>query len=266
MWNFNGLTWRQLVQQTYLQFKMKHLLDQSAKLAYYFLLSFFPLLLFLIALLGMILNAETNFQATISSYLNTVMPYSASDLINTSLTEITHDSSGISFLLILVFTWWTATHAMLAFVEAINLCYDLRLTRSWWKKYLLASGLTLLIILLAAISIFVLISLPDTMSVLHWPVLLFFVIISLNAIYRFAPNFKRQQTYWPMPGTIVAVVIWLLASFGFQLYLHYFNQYTLIYGSIGVVIILLLWFYLTGAALLTGAAVNAEIEKQKLLN
>lgn len=265
MWNFNGLTSLQLLQQTYLQFKQKHLLDQSAKLAFYFLLSFFPILLFLVAMLGLFLHAETNFQSTLYSYLTSVVPYSATDLINTSLAEITRNTNGLSFFLILLFTWWTATSAMLALIEAINLCYDLRLTRSWWKKYLLAWSLTLTVIVLAAISILVLVVLPDSFSLVRWIVLLFFVLITLNFIYHYAPNRKRALSLVPMPGTAVAMLLWLFATFGFRLYLLYFNNYAIIYGSIGVVIILLLWFYLTGAALLTGAAVNAEIEKQKLL-
>lgn len=265
MWNFNGLTSRQLFERTYFQFKHKYLLDQSAKLAFYFLLSFFPILLFLVALLGLFLHTETNFQTTLSSYLTSIVPYSATDLINTSLTEITRDSNGASFFLILLFTWWTATSAMLAFIEAINLCYDLGLTRIWWKKYLLAWSLTLAVIIFAAISILALIFIPDSFSYLRWPVLLCFVLMTLNLIYQYAPNRKRQISFALMPGTVLAVLLWLLATFGFRLYLLYFNKYAIIYGSIGVVIILLLWFYLTGAALITGAAVNAEIEKQKLL-
>jgi membrane protein len=261
MWNFNGLTWWQLLEKTYLQFKLKHLLDQSSKLAFYFLLSFFPFLLFLVALLGLFLHSETNFQATLYAYLTSVMPYSTTGLINTSLSEITRDSSGINFFLILLITWWTATHAMLALIEAINHCYNLRLTRSWWKKYLLAWGLTLAVIVLAAISIFILVFVPDNLHFLRWLVMLVFIITTLDTIYFHAPNFKQKRTCWPMPGTVFAVVIWFLATFGFRLYLFYFDRYAVIYGSIGVVIILLLWFYLTGVAFLTGAAINAEIDK-----
>lgn len=264
MWNFNGLTFRQLFGQTCHQFKHKHLLDQSAKLAFYFLLSFFPILLFLVALLGLFLHAETNFQTTLYSYLTSVVPYSATGLINTSLTEITRDSNGLSFFLILLFTWWTATSAMLALIEAINLCYDLRLTRIWWKKYLLAWSLTSAVIVFAAMSILALVYIPDTFSILRWLVLLVFVVLTLNTIFHYAPNRKRALSFVPMPGTVLAMLLWLFATFGFRIYLLYFNKYAIIYGSIGVVIILLLWFYLTGAALLSGAAVNAEIEKQKL--
>jgi membrane protein len=88
-----------------------------------------------------------------------------------------------------------------------------------------------------------------------------FVFLAFGLIYYFAPNLDEQKFRWVLPGMVVGVILWLAASLGFRLYLRYFNTYNAVYGSLGAVIILMLWFYLTGAAILVGGEVNTEIER-----
>jgi membrane protein len=97
-------------------------------------------------------------------------------------------------------------------------------------------------------------------NLIQWPIVLAFVLLALALIYYHAPDLRHQKWYWITPGSLVGVVFWLLVSFAFRLYLSYFDRYSVTYGSLGAVIILLLWFYLTGAAILVGGKVNAEIE------
>jgi membrane protein len=94
----------------------------------------------------------------------------------------------------------------------------------------------------------------------QWPIVLAFVLLAFALIYYFAPDLKHQKWYWITPGSLAGVVLWLLVSFAFRVYLRYFDHYSVTYGSLGAVIVLLLWFYLTGAAILVGGKVNAEIE------
>ena len=98
-------------------------------------------------------------------------------------------------------------------------------------------------------------------SILRWPVVLAFVLLAFNLLYLYAPNLKHWDWQWLMPGTVVGVGLWLLVSVGFDFYLSYFNTYDMTYGSLGTVVVLLLWFYLTGIAILVGGEVNSEIER-----
>jgi membrane protein len=94
----------------------------------------------------------------------------------------------------------------------------------------------------------------------QWPIVLAFVLLAFALIYYYAPDLKHQKWYWITPGSLAGVALWLFVSFCFRLYLNFFDRYSVTYGSLGAVIILLLWFYLTGAAILVGGKVNAEIE------
>lgn len=278
IWKLGGLTWKKLLQRLWKQFWKDRILDQSAKLSFYFLLSLFPLLLFLIGLFGLLLQSSPDLRQALLKALAAVVPDSASGLINTTFGEITRGSGGVKLSLALLFTWWSASQGMLAIVEGLNIAYEVGESRPLWKTYLVASGLTIVYILLIAAVLLLLIyggrlseivvshfGFSDFFAVL-WQVLerlflLAFVILAFNILYVYAPNVKHQHWHWLMPGTVVGVTLWLLVSFGFKLYLSLFNNFTVIYGSIGAVIILLLWFYLTGMAILVGGEVNSEIEK-----
>jgi membrane protein len=97
-------------------------------------------------------------------------------------------------------------------------------------------------------------------GILQWPIALAFVLATFNLIYNFAPNLISRQRKWFTPGALVGVGMWLLISFGFRVYLHYFNSYSVTYGSLGALIVLMLWFYLTGVAILIGGEVNCEAD------
>jgi membrane protein len=99
-----------------------------------------------------------------------------------------------------------------------------------------------------------------TWKALEWPIALMFVVLSFSLIYYFGPDLKEQHWYWITPGSLFGVLVWLIASFGFRGYLHFFNTYSRTYGSLGAVMILLVWFYVTGLAFLIGGEINAQIE------
>jgi membrane protein len=278
VWKLGGLTWKELLRRTWHRFWKDRVLDQSAMLSFYFLLSIFPLLLFLMALLGLLLQSGPALQETLHQYLLAVVPRSASTLIDTTLDEITRGSGPVTLSVALLFAWWPASQGMRAIVEGLNLAYEGEESRPWWKQYLIASGLTIASLVFFGCALLLLIYgerlseiiamhlgysgfIARLWQVVSWLLLLVFVLTAFNILYIYAPNVKHRQWDWLKPGTIVGVALWLLASFGFKLYLGFFDRFSVTYGSIGAVIILLLWLYLSGIAILVGGEVNSEIEK-----
>lgn len=278
IWKLSGLTWKELLRRVWPRLWKHRILDQSAMLSFYFLLAMFPLLILLIALLGLLLESGPVFQQTLQQYLAAVLPRSTSKLIDTTLGEISQGSDAFTLSGALVFTWWAACQGVLAIIDTLNIAYEVEESRPWWKKYLIASALTIVwLALMASALLFLLYGgrLTDFMTsqagysgliaslwpVLSWLLVLGVVVIAFNVLYVYAPNVKRRQWHWLMPGTVVGVALWLLASYGFQLYLDVFNRFSITYGSIGAVIILLLWLYLSGIAILVGGEVNSEVEK-----
>lgn len=277
IWKLGGLTWRELGKRLWVEIYESDLFTRAAALSFYFLLALFPLLLFLTALLGYFADSGTELRENLHSYLGGVVPRSASELIYTTISEINKGAGGgkLSFGLIVALLF--ASSGMGAVSETLNAAYGVKESRPWWKVRLIAIGLTvaLAILILSALTLmlyggeigeavshrfglsqaFIL-----AWSVFQWPIVLTFMLLALALIYYFAPDLYHHKWYWITPGSVVGISIWILVSLCFRLYLRYYNTYNMIYGSLGAVIILLLWFYLTGAAILVGGKVNAEIE------
>jgi membrane protein len=205
------------------------------------------------------------------------VPRSASTLIYTTIDEITVNTGSGKLTFGLVTALWFASYGMGAISETLNGAYGVRESRTWWRVRLTALGLTvsLAVLVIAALTLVLyggeigegLATRYDlggafkTMwDLVQWPIVLAFVLSAFALIYYYAPDLKHQKWYWITPGSLAGVALWLLVSFCFRLYLSYFDRYSVTYGSLGAVIILLLWFYMTGAAILVGGKVNAEIE------
>lgn len=272
-----GLTLGELIHRTWAQFWADRILDQSAKLSFYFILSLFPMMICLFTLLGFILQSGPMLLDMLHNYLTAVVPDSATILIDKTLHEIIHGSGAFTVSMAIVFTWWSACRGMVAIIDGLNIAYSAHESRHWWKKYMVASVLTVVFLLLISgvmvtlintgkLSQFIIARLgfktliTHLSNILSWLILLISVLLGFNIIYIFAPNIKHRRWRYMMPGTVVGVVLWLAVSFGFKLYLSFFNNFTVTYGSIGAVIILLMWFYLSGIAILVGGEVNSVIE------
>jgi membrane protein len=273
-----GWTLRGVIGRTWKRFWKDRILDQSATLSFYFLLSLFPLLLFLFALLGFLLQSGPLLRETLHESLAAVVPQSASGLIDRTLGEIIQGAGAFGLSTALLFTWWSASQGMLAIIDGLNVAYEVEDSRPWLKKFVVASSLTMgSLAMLAAALIMLLYGgrlstiiighfgfrgfVAGLWQALQWLLLLAFALMAFNLIYFFAPNVERRRWRWLMPGTVAGVSLWLAVSFGFKIYLIFFNRFTVTYGSIGAVIILLLWFYLTGIAILVGGEVNAAIDE-----
>ena len=277
-WDLANLEWKAFGKRLWAQFWKDRVPGQAAQLSFYLVLSTFPFLLFITALLGFFLQSGAVLEQTLDNHLRAVAPESVATLLQSVLDEISAGSSGGKLTFGLLFALWAASHGMTAVMESLNIAYEVRERRVWWKRKVLALGLTLGFLLFTFLALLLLLYGPRLVEVIagraglgdgakqFWNVLqalllLGFVLTVFNSLYWFAPNARHKHWHWLMPGTVIGVVLWLAASYGFKVYLSFFNRYSATYGSIGAVIILLLWLYLTGIAILIGGEVNSELEK-----
>lgn len=253
------------------------LLGQAAQLAYYATFSLFPTILFLAALLGFL--PIPNLLEKIIMYFNRVLPASAMDLVRHTLTEILRRPRGGLLSFSILATVWAASSGMQALISAINVAYDIPEMRPWWKDRLMAIGLTIGFVALTIIaqiflffggSIGTRIALyfglgnvfKVVWNIIQWPLVISFVLIACDLLYYVAPH-RQHRWQWVTPGAVFALSAWLILSFGFSYYASHFGNYSLTYGSIGGMMVLMLWLYLTGLAILIGAEINSAIEAYK---
>ena len=267
------------------------ILGRAAQLSYYFLLALFPLLLFLITLFGYLDGAGSQLRHKLISYLGTVMPDSAVHLVVVTIDQVTNARGGGKLSFGLVAALWAASSGLNALAQALNAAYDVAETRPWWKVRLISMALTVVMAVLIVAALLIVLyggrlghflatfiqeghAFSAAWKLLQWPIALAFVFIAFSLIYQFAPNVSAKRRggrlpasdyrrRWLSPGEVIAVTLWLLVSLGFRLYLHFFNSYSATYGSLGALIILMLWFYLTGAAILLGGEINCELESRE---
>jgi membrane protein len=277
MWSLGGLSWKKLAKRVYISIFRADVFGRAAQLSYYFLLALIPLLLFLTSLLGLLMGVGKGLRDNLFAYLAEVMPPSAFELIEEAMKEISSASSGGKLSFGLLAALWAASNGMGAITASLNAAYDVKETRPWWHTRILAILLTLaLAVLIISALVLVLYGGKIASAVagikgfselfkigwmaLQWPIILAFILIAFELIYYFSPNLKEQSWVWITPGSVIGAALWLLVSFAFRQYLAYFDTYSTTYGSLGAVIILMLWLYLTGAAVLIGGVVNCEIE------
>lgn len=279
LWTRGGLTWKELGVRLWRQIYEDELLGRCAELAYFFLFSAFPLLLFLTTLLGYLAGASAALRWNLFWYLARISPsQDVTSLLGDTLREIEVARSGWKLYLSLFAAIWIASNGMIAVGRTLNIACGLKETRRWWKRRLISVLLTIVfaaLIISALGAIFLGGSIAGLLAeylgpfvavawhVMRWPLVLVFVIVSFEMVYNYAPNLgEGSNRQWGTPGAVTAVALWLLASFGLRLYLSYFHSYSTAYGSVGAIIVLLTWFYFTGFAILMGGEVNSEIGKE----
>jgi membrane protein len=277
IWALGGLTWRELARRVWGGINRNDLIDRAYELAYNFLLAVFPMLLFLLGLLGMLASEGSQLRADLFYYFQLVLPPAAYDLLVHIIREVTPNSTGGKLTFGLLFALYSASAGMTQLMSTLNAAYEVRESRSWLKVHLVSLALTLAMAILLLAALFLVLAGGQMVAsagkalgfngaawivvrVLQWAFALAFVVFAFAAIYYFAPDVHEQRWYWITPGSVVGVVLWAIASAAMRFYLHFFNTYTMTYGSLGAVIILMLWFYLTGLSFLIGSQINATIE------
>ncbi len=256
------------------------IMSSAAQVAFYFSFALFPLLLFLVTLFGMVLSSADDLRGELFYYLRQVMPFSAYELVSNTIKEVTENSSGGKLTLGFFIALWSASAGVDSIRVALNSVYNLRETRDWWKTKLLSLSFTLVIAVLvsAALAIvfygwkfiavaFTAFSLPIPahffLTFIQMIAVLVLLIIIFGLLYNYIPNHSPRRWHWITPGTLVGIVLWLILSGGFRLYLNYFNSYNKTYGSLGAVIILMLWLFLTSLVILIGGLINNVVQEMK---
>src|ERR1700730_6527467 len=268
----DSISWLDVIKQTWKEAQEDDVLGRSAQLSYYFFLALFPLLICVISMLGVFSGHAEDIRQSVLNFLAAILPGSASTLIEKTLSEVSQSHAGFKLSIGLIFSLWSASAGMSAIMDTLNAAYEVRESRSLIRGNAIALGLTLAvaILLIAAVAI-VLAGGPTAeafsggivkmiIKIAQWPVAIALVLLGFALVYFFAPDVKEQKWHWITPGAILGVALWLAASFGLKIYLHFFDRYSATYGSLGAVIVLLLWFYVLGASLLFGAEINSVIE------
>ncbi len=278
MWKFGGLGGRALLRVVLRHCGRDEVFGRSGELAYFFLLSIFPLLLVLTAVLAQLVVEGSDLRGSLFDYLQAVIPDPAAfQLIRDNLVEISNARGGKLSLGILLAVW-ASSRGVDAIGRGLARAYETRYVRPLWARKAVSVALALGFIVLAALGLVIVFYggtitravagrldyggwfLLRAWSWLQRPLAVLFVLFAFDLLYNFAAGgLRRRGLRWFTPGAIVGVTVWLLASVGLKIYLSHVAIYTRVYGSLGAVIILLLWFYLTGLAILVGGEVNAAI-------
>jgi|HubBroStandDraft_3_1064219.scaffolds.fasta_scaffold01617_2 membrane protein len=261
------------------------LFGRCAELAYYFLFAVFPLLYFLTTALSDLAGASPRLRGSLFEYLSTVSPSpQVTGLLHTTLDEITRGRGGAQLSISLVAALWLASNGMAAAGRTLNEACGLKESRIWWKRRLVALLLTagVAVLLVSGLAmIFYGGAIGEALAIrlavesgfvsawrwLKLPVALLFLLISFEAVYNYAPDRgPGARRPWGTPGAVCGVGLWLAASFGLRLYLRHAGSLAGVYGSLGAVFLLLVWFYVTAFALLVGGVVNSEIADQRAVH
>lgn len=270
--------WRRFFVRLYEITDASDLFNRTAQAAFYFSFALFPFIYFLVSLFGLALESTTELKNELFSYLEQIMPGSVFVLVRDTVEEVVANSSTGKLTLGLIAALWSASAGIDAVRAALNSIYDLKERRSWlWLKtqsiiltfvvtILAGLGLTIIVygwqlVETATTSFGIPITSPYVLIGAQWLSILFVMLLLCELIYNFLPDFPKFRWIWITGGSIVAIVLWLLLTTGFRVYLQYFNTYDRTYGSLGAVIIMLLWLYLTAMVLMIGGAINAVLNE-----
>jgi YihY family inner membrane protein len=275
-----GRSWWAAVKRTIREFRVDNLSDWAAALTYYGVLSIFPALLVLVSLINL---AGRGTIQTLLQNLGQVAPGSVNQILATAIKNLqaTRGSAGVLALVGLAVALWSASGYIAAFMRASNAIYDVPEGRPIWKTLPIRLGVTVVVMVLLAVSAVAVVATGGVATrlgrllgigsnavaawnILKWPVLLLVVSFMFALLYWASPN-ARQGFRWVTPGGILAVVVWVLASVAFAIYVANFGSYNKTYGSLASVIIFLVWLWLSNTAILLGAELNAELERGRAI-
>jgi membrane protein len=277
-----GRSWFAILKRTVKEFQDDDLSDWAAALTYYGVMSLFPMLVVLVALLGVVGQESTI--NTVTDSLRTAGLGDVAKNVEGPLDEIVRNKGGAGALLGigLLVALWSASGWVGAFTRAMNSIYEVREGRPFWKLRPLQVVITLATVLLVSLVLLAVVvsgpiakavgtavGLGDTAvtiwGIAKWPVLLVVLMAMVAGLYYIAPNVRQPRLRWVTPGGIVAVVTWIAASAGFGIYVSNFSSYGKTYGTLGSVITFLVWMWLSNLALLFGGELDSELEREREL-
>jgi membrane protein len=280
LWNFEGASVKLVWTRTFQAMMSDNLLSRAAEMGYYFLFALFPTLVCASAALGLAARQASQIYDSLLHYLALVVPGSAYAMVIQTFNQTTAAATGGKITLGLVAALWSASVGFASIQDGMNTVYKVRESRPYWKARGAAILVTILLSVVGTVDLAVLLGgdsiarfayeriwhhdlASSTVLVIHlvqWTVASGLLLVQLSTIYYFAPDLKAKRWHWITPGAVIAIFGWIVSSLGLRVYLHFFNSFTIAYGSLGAVIVLLTWFYMTGLMLLLGAEINSEIQ------
>ncbi len=279
LWSLGGLSWRELLRRTWRESWEDSVFGQAARLAFYHFLAIFPALLLLLFLLIKLGATGSALRNTLLESFQQILPGRASVLMEASINALTAKAEiGMSALPVALSAIWAAVNGTWAMMRGLNTAYEVKERRPLWKVLSVAFALSLALVLFffaaltfalyttraaqAAFQNFAAHPAPAFLSAaVEWPVLTLLLLASFALLYRFAPNLDDREWQWSTPGAVLAVILWLGATVLLRTYFARFHSYDMIYQQLNGVAMLLMWLYLTSAAVLIGGELNSEIEK-----
>jgi membrane protein len=268
--------WKDILWRAWGEVSEQNLFLIAGGVTYAVLLALFPGLAALVSLYGLVFDAG-QIERQVAA-LSGVLPAQTQELLSQQLHSLVQASGGaLGFAAIagLLLALWSASRGMSGLITAINIAYEEKETRGFLRLNLIAIGLTLGLLAGGIVAIALVAVLPAVVQLLalgpatkwllllaQWPLLIVLVMLGLAVLYRFGPDRDKPQWRWVSPGAGAATVLWIVASVAFTVYVANFNSYDKTYGSLGGVVILLTWLYLSALMVLLGAVINAQAERQ----
>ncbi|MFF8195302.1 YihY/virulence factor BrkB family protein [Streptomyces bobili] len=272
-------SWMAVLKGTVKEFKDDELTDRAAALTYYGVLALFPALLVLVSLLGIAGKSATD---EVLENIQKLAPGAARDILTDAVTQL-QGRGGIGSVMALVgivLAVWSASGYVAAFIRSANAVYDVPEGRPVWKVLPVRVGVTVLLLVLAVLSSLIVVFTGDlarragtalgigdaaltVWSIAKWPVLVVLVIIMIALLYWATPNVQGRGFRWITPGSVLALLIWLIASAGFAFYVANFASYNKTYGTLAGVIVFLVWLWISNIAILLGLEFDAELARQR---
>ena len=280
LWNLEGIPIRVIAKHTWNSLLADDLVGRAAELGFYFIFALFPSLFTASSLLGLAARSASHIYYSLLSYLSLVIPHSALGMVLETFNQTTAATTSGKLTFGLAAAIWSASVGFSAIQDSLNIVYKVKETRSYIIARLSAIGVTVILMVLVTLMLasllggdffarvaylrfyhhFLAVTVAYTARGLSWIFATVLLSLLFAVIYFFAPDVRTSHWHWVTPGAAIGILGWLVASIGLRFYVHFIDNYSVTYGSLGAVIILLTWFYLTGLMLLLGAEINSEIE------
>jgi membrane protein len=277
LWSLRGLSWKELARRTCRKSWDDEIFGQSARLTFYFFFALFPVLLLLLILLGRSGGARSELFGALLDSFKEVLPMDAAALLANTTRQLDAKAvHGAGAIVAAVGSAWGSFNGTWAIIAGLNKAYEVEEERSWWRVLVLTFGLTISLSVLGLIALAAILyshraenmitgylgsPAPLLRQLFHWVVIVMLLVLCFAVVYRFGPNLRDRRWQWSTPGAVVAVTLWVAFILILRVYQEHFSSSQRIYGGLNPVATLLLWLYVTGAAIFIGGEVNSEIEK-----
>ncbi len=279
LWTLGGLSWRDLVKRVWNDSWEDEVFGMAARLAFYHFLAIFPVLLLFLLLLLKLSDPGSQMRNALIDSFGQLLPDRASFLIDATMKDLGHTAAmGLGIWSAITGAAWAAVNGTWALMAGLNMAYEVKEKRPWWRLAGLALALTIALAVLCFLALGLILYGSRAAGfvaahigieahtnlfwrLIQWPVIVVLLLIAFALLYRFGPNLPDRQWQWSTPGAVLALVLWIGSALLLRAYFAHFHSYELIYGNLANVAAFLIWLYVTSAAILIGGELNSEIEK-----